>query len=154
MNRHSISWACCLFGSLAVLALTGDRPQSTCGTTCLLPASSTLPPVPSPYTAQPEEVEANTATAGRKVFIDPDTGKIIPRPAQVPAVALAPEEQNALSTSSEGLREEPGTTRGGGVKVHLQGRFRSRVVATVGDNGQVATRCQTGSEAQGSASKP
>lgn len=147
MNRHFISWTFCVFGSVAVLALAGDRLQSTCATNCLRPGSSTLP------TTQPERIETTAATAGRKVFIDPNTGKIIPRPPQVPAVALTPEDQNALSTSSQGLREEAGTTRGGGVKVHLQGRFRSTVVATVADNGQITTRCQTGSE-EGSTSNP
>ena len=149
MNRRFISWTFCVFGSVAALALTGDRPQGSCGTNCRQPINSTLLDSPSAQTTQPDAV-----IAGRKVFIDPDTGKIIPRPPQAPAVALTPEEQNALSTSSEGLREEPGTSRGGGMKVDLQGRFRSRVIATVADDGQVSTRCQTGSEAHGSTSNP
>ena len=96
----------------------------------------------SAVNAQPE------ASADRKAFIDPITGRIVPPPVQKPALPMSPQAENAQSTSAEGLQEIPGTTRGGGIKVNLQGRFRSSVVATVGADGKVATRCQMPHEGQ------
>lgn len=92
--------------------------------------------------------DAPVANAGRKVFVDPITGKTVPPPPQAPGVVLPLPADHALSTSGEGLREVPVTTRGGGVKVHLQGRFRSTVKATVGSDGKLTTRCVTEPEAE------
>ena len=94
----------------------------------------------------PNEREGSSIAArGRRVVIDPVTGKLVPT--RLPGAAIAaPELNNPLSTSGEGLREVPGRTRGGGVKLHLQGRFRSTITATTSSEGHVTTRCRTESD--------
>jgi hypothetical protein len=94
------------------------------------------------------------ASAGRKVFVDPITGEIVPQPGQRPAMPLPPQAENAQSTSGDGLRETPGTTRGGGVKINLQGRFRSSAVAAVGPDGKLTTRCVAQPDSQSSEPMP
>jgi hypothetical protein len=72
------------------------------------------------------------------IYIDPQTGAIrnTPTPGTVP-VQLTPQLQNALSTSHQGLTESPNPVPGGGVKVDLQGRFQSPLVATIDANGKL-----------------
>jgi hypothetical protein len=73
-----------------------------------------------------------------RIYLDPQTGAILqePAPGALP-LALTPQEQNALSTSHQGLTETPGPVPGGGVKVDLQGRFQSPVFGTVDADGNV-----------------
>ncbi|WP_457797492.1 hypothetical protein [Methylocystis sp. S23] len=73
-----------------------------------------------------------------KGYVDPATGKVsgVP-PAGVTPPALSEAEKNAVSTSSEGLREVRNTGPGGGYKVDLQGRFRSPLVGEMEASGQV-----------------
>jgi hypothetical protein len=66
---------------------------------------------------------------GMRAYVDPATGKLTDRPP--PGAAALP----AASHSGVGLAETPAP--GGGVMVHLQGRFQSPLVATVGPDGQV-----------------
>lgn len=77
----------------------------------------------------------------QRVFVDPATGKIIPRP--VPSdqssavtgpgpIVTVPSE---LSTSSRGLRVVPNPKTGGGVMVDLQGRFQQRTTVTLDAEG-------------------
>jgi hypothetical protein len=93
-----------------------------------------------------------TGTAGRKIFVDPVTGKLVPPPAQTGPVL--PQKEDPLSTSGEGLRETQGKTRHGGIKVDLQGRFRSTVTATVDADGKLKTQCLTEPEPQSSETRP
>jgi len=81
-----------------------------------------------------------TAASGMVIYVDPQTGDLLkePAPGSVP-IQLTPQLQNALSTSHQGLVEVPGSTAGGGVKVDLQGRFRSPMISTVGGDGKVGT---------------
>ena len=74
--------------------------------------------------------------AGMIIYIDPQTGAILnePAPGTVP-LQLTPKLQNALSTSHQGLVETPAA--GGGVKIDLQGRFQSPLVATIDANGNL-----------------
>ncbi|MBE0543314.1 MAG: hypothetical protein IH623_18365 [Verrucomicrobia bacterium] len=113
--------------SAAAEASSADKENPT---TSLAPAS-TMPAV--------------EGTSGRRVYIDPATGRpgSIP-PTIPPGLSRLPEVANALSTSSEGLREVPVAAPGGGVMVDLQGRFRSLVTATVGADGSVGLRCGPG----------
>ena len=78
------------------------------------------------------------STSGVTIHIDPQTGTILkgPAPGAVP-LQLSPAVQNALSTSHQGLAEVPSPFHGGGVKVDLQGRFRSPSLATIDSNGNV-----------------
>jgi len=92
------------------------------------------PPAETPH-AVPE------TAPGMTIYIDPQTGAILrqPAPGTVP-LQLTPQLQNALSTSHQGLLETPGPVSGGGVKVDLQGRFRSPLFVTIDANGKVKMR--------------
>ena len=128
MNRHLVSWGICIGMCAATMALAGDRAHRRTSAT--------------PVTAQHYEVPY--AIAGRNAFVDPKDGRIVPRPIQ-PQAPLPAQAQNALGTSGEGLRELPGKTRSGGMKVHLQGRFRSTVSVYADSDGRLTTHCQTDS---------
>ncbi|MCW5550839.1 MAG: hypothetical protein KIS67_01605 [Verrucomicrobiae bacterium] len=92
------------------------------------------------------------ASAGRRVYMDPATGRPSSGPPPIPpGLARFPEVANALSTSSEGLRELPVPIPGGGVMVDLQGRFRSLVTATVNADGTVGLNCGRGMDGCGEA---
>ena len=82
--------------------------------------------------------DGQPAASGMVIYIDPQTGAILKEsaPGTVP-LQLTPELQNALSTSDQGLVESPISVHGGGVKVDLQGRFRSPLFATTDANGKV-----------------
>jgi hypothetical protein len=125
MNRRLISWGVRIGMCAAVMALAGDDPSRKNSANSV--HSVTCSSQREPYTP-----------SGRNVFVDPKDGRIIPRPNHAPLQA-----QNDLGTSGEGLREAPGKTKGGGIKVHLQGRFRSTVSASMDSSGRLTTRCQT-----------
>ena len=100
-------------------------------------------PVPSGQTPAGSGVNAPqpptaASEGGMKIYIDPRTGALLkePAPGSVP-LQLSPREQNALSTSHEGLVEVPSTVPGGGVALDLQGRFQSPLIGTVDENGKV-----------------
>lgn len=94
-------------------------------------AGTSVPPAAKPEAA-PE------GAAGLRVYVDPQTGAIRrePAPGTVP-LPLSPQEQRAFSTSHEGLVEVPNPGPGGGVKVDLQGRFRSPLIGTIDANGKL-----------------
>ena len=79
--------------------------------------------------------------AGLRAGGDP-TGAVAP---------LAPEAagalREALSTSSEGLREVPIPTGAGGVMVNLEGRFHSIMKIETGADGGLSSRCLPASAA-------
>jgi hypothetical protein len=76
--------------------------------------------------------------AGMKVYTDPQTGAIIPEPAPGSEnLVLPPQLQESFSTSSEGLVQVPSPEPGGGVKLDLQGRFQSPLIATFGADGKL-----------------
>lgn len=68
--------------------------------------------------------EKTIIAEGMTVHIDPKTGKIVPPPEGAAPLPPSPAEKNSTSTSSEGLKEEPGAH--GGAKVDLKGRFQNR----------------------------
>jgi hypothetical protein len=88
-------------------------------------------------TAGAGEVGAPTPASGpsMRAYVDPATGKLLKKP---PPGARVPPATAESSRSSQGLVEEP--VPGGGVKVDLQGRFRSPLVATVRPDGSVGVR--------------
>jgi hypothetical protein len=55
-------------------------------------------------------------------------------------LVLSPAEQNAFSTSHQGLVEVPSPVSGGGVIVNLQGRFQQPLSATIDDAGRLTIR--------------
>jgi len=106
------------------------------------PAYSTEPPMSSAAVVSPSPsheplVVGQGASDGMTIYIDPQTGAILkqPIPGSVP-LAVTPRIQKAYSTSHQGLVEVPSATPGAGVKVDLDGRFRSLLFATTDDNGK------------------
>lgn len=72
-------------------------------------------------------------------YVDPVTGRFVPTPPAGTVLPLSKELRDAMSTSHEGLTEEP--LPGGGFKLDLRGRFQSATVATVGADGTVTWQC-------------
>lgn len=98
----------------------------------------------TPSTPPAERVDSSaqsTAQAGMRVYVDPATGRRLSNPtAEQRANAAAFDRENpAFSTSSEGLREEP--LPGGGVLVHLDGRFQSAVTVRRQADGSLVQTC-------------
>ncbi len=95
--------------------------------------------VPSSTATAAEPVETTPGTpegaAAMRVYSDPQTGKF-EVPTGGPSVEEIESLGRAFSTSSQGLVETPSPVQGGGVKIDLQGRFRSPLVATQGANGK------------------
>jgi hypothetical protein len=103
----------------------------------LLPAggASAIEPDESPTQSSPTTLSP-VATGGLVAVIDPATGTVTEDPELIERLLADPAIQNALSTSSEGLVEEV-LPLGGGVRVDLQGRFQSVVVALREPSGRV-----------------
>ena len=119
--------AACVLTALPAFAEQGPTPASEDA------RAMRVPPPPA------EKSAVNPAAAsGMIVHIDPRTGAIIktPAPAAVP-LQLSPQMLNALSTSHQGLVQERSSLPAGGVKVDLQGRFHSPLVATIDSNGKM-----------------
>lgn len=80
--------------------------------------------------------DATPEQGGMKVYVDPQTGNIVPAPAPGASTLVIPsDQQNALSTSSQGLAERPSDAAGGGVLLDLQGRFQSPMIGTTDNAG-------------------
>ena len=95
------------------------------------------------------EAGASMSTqSGYVVHFDPATGKIVEPSIDSAPVEFPADWRNALSTSAEGLVEEPSPVKGGGVMVDLGGRFRSAMVAVVDEDGKVTAPCVSEPEAQ------
>jgi hypothetical protein len=109
------------FGAMALQpALAGDAPS---------PGVSAAPPAATTPAPQGE--------GGMTVYVDPKTGQILSEPAPgTQPLTLSPQERNSLSTSHQGLREEPNSVPGGGYKLNLQGRFQNTMFGTVGADGK------------------
>jgi len=88
--------------------------------------------------------------AGRQIHLDPVTGEIAATSlgARSAAQQLVLDQGGDLSSSAAGLVQVALTGVAGGVKVDLQGRFRSQVVATIGNQGELSVRCVPGVEAR------
>jgi hypothetical protein len=126
-----------LFGFAAGLVAAAQPAFSEEGA----PASSgQMEPGSGTGVSQGAEASAGTpeGAAGLTVHIDPQTGKIMrERAPNTEPLQLSPREQNASSTSHAGLVQTPNSLPGGGVKLDLQGRFQSPLVATTDANGKI-----------------
>lgn len=93
--------------------------------------------------AQQVERARLAGSASSQVYLDPVTGKIGPPPQEAKSLPrlLSPEEENARSSSSEGLVETPVLGPAGGVKIDLQGRFRSEAVASIDTQSNLSIQC-------------
>ena len=82
---------------------------------------------------------------GLVLNIDPVTGAIIDQPAPgATKLALPAELASHMSTSDDGLIEQPNPSGGKGSYVNLQGRYQNAIVATVDANGKLSTPCAQG----------
>jgi hypothetical protein len=129
--------------------LTGLLGVAACFATPGPPASAEEDP---PVSSTPKQTGSDTngsqppadkpavpaGASGMTVHIDPQTGRILrePAPGTVP-LQLTPQQQNALSTSHQGLVEVPASEPGGGTKIDLQGRFQSPLAVTIDANGKL-----------------
>jgi hypothetical protein len=114
-----------------------------CG--AVLAAAVWLVPTPTGDVTPAAVVSTDAAAhAGYRAFIDPATGGLTAHPTSIGAVGLDKDVANALSTSSEGLREEPSPVPGGGVMVDLRGRFRNATIATIDETGALRVPCVSG----------
>ena len=77
-----------------------------------------------------QALAGDASGAGMRAYVDPETGKLTDQP---PPEQSPQEMPAAQSTSSAGLVETHAP--GGGEMIHLQGRFQSPLVATVGADG-------------------
>lgn len=120
------------FAVTAQPAFPEEGPRVSSGQTQTGSGTSLAQPSAEKPAAVPE------AAPGLRIHIDPKTGAILrePAPGTVPLL-LTPQEQNALSTSHEGLVQVPSQVPGGGVKLDLQGRFQSPLIGTIGADGKV-----------------
>ena len=96
-------------------------------------------------TVSPMDRESDAQSAGFVVHIDPATGRVVEPSQHTVAVTIDEQRSDRLSTSSEGLVEQPSPVPGGGTMVDLQGRFRNTFVAAVDDSGRVSATCISGS---------
>jgi hypothetical protein len=111
----------------------------------------------SPPSTEDTRVPASTATAdapaettpgtpegaaAMRIYRDPQTGGKGAPPIGAPSAEELESLESAFSTSSQGLVETPSPVQGGGVKVDLQGRFRSPLVATQGADGKCSIQHQ------------
>ena len=119
------------FGVAAQPAFSGEGQPAPSGETLTGPGTSNTPQPAGKPGAVP-------AGAPMVIYVDPQTGALLkePAPGSVP-LQLTPQLRNAFSTSHQGLVETPISTPGGGVKVDLQGRFRSPLIATTDASGKV-----------------
>ena len=86
-----------------------------------------------------EKPAAPAAEAAMKVFVDPATGQIV-SPKSDPGAAKA--ASAAMSAErAQPLRVEKVTTKAGGKKVNLQGRFMMEMTATASPDGKVSQSC-------------
>lgn len=100
----------------------------------------------------PEKPAALAAESAMKIFVDPATGQVVsPKsdPGSARGVSAAAAAENA-----QPLRVEQVTTKAGGKKVNLQGRFMMEMAATAGPDGKVAHTCDSTHEADPKAAVP
>lgn len=112
-------------------------------------SQGTSPALDTSQAASAEPPSAHTSpapdrAAGMRVYKDPRTGEITGTP---PPASPPPPVEQSFHRSHEGLVAVPNTAvPGGGVKVDLQGRFRSHFIATKDAEGNVSVHCVPESE--------
>lgn len=79
--------------------------------------------------------------AAMRMYRDPETGAIGARPPGVVSDQAATQSERAVASPAEGLTREAVAAPAGGVKINLQGRFRSAVTRHVGTTHPGADEC-------------
>ncbi len=83
---------------------------------------------------------APASEAGMKIHVDPATGQVV-APKSDPAAARKATAA-APAESFPPAKVEKVTTKAGGIKVALHGRFMMETTATVGPDGKVVQACE------------
>jgi len=76
-----------------------------------------------------------------KVYIDPETGEFLDSPPEKIPAEIQRADEEAISTSHEGLEIREVDKPGGGVMMDLKGRFRQQQTATKDADGNITIRC-------------
>lgn len=79
----------------------------------------------------------------QQAYIDPDSGELVASPEGDVRAVEASTVPSTLSTSVEGLEEEPSPVPGGGMMIDLKGRFSKPLSATVEDSDKPKIEHQT-----------
>ncbi len=77
--------------------------------------------------------------AAMKIYVDPATGQIVPKPIPTDAKALAAATPQAPLPA---LKVEKGTTKAGGRRVRLDDRFMMEMTATTTPDGKISYSCK------------
>jgi hypothetical protein len=111
----------------------------------ILPAFALLGTIHDTQTpANANAVVATPSAQGLVLNIDPNTGVIIDHAAPGAAKLAVPASlASRMSTSDEGLLEQPNPSGHKGVYVNLQGRYENAMVGTAAD-GKLVTPCAQG----------
>ncbi len=99
-----------------------------------------------------EKPAAPAAEAAMKIHVDPATGQVV-SPKSDPAGATGV-SATATAEGAQPLRVEKVTTKAGGKKVNLQGRFMMEMAVTTSPDGKVAQTCDSTHEADSMAAAP
>lgn len=124
-----------------VLPSRAAQPVPAHASVAALPANNST----NVATNQIQATQQSAALTSPVIYLDPTTGKIVPAPGQLNLrdMPMTPELKNAFSTSSEGLKVEPGTTPAGGFKVDLKGRFNQVTVVALDGHGNLKSTTRT-----------
>ncbi len=104
--------------------MEGRSPVSATGDPSADQAPSAEPRAAANQTADSDATEAQRA------YVDPDSGELIPRPADATQDETSALRTAPLSTPTNTLDERPSPVPGGGVVIDLPGRFLSPMSAT------------------------
>jgi hypothetical protein len=91
-----------------------------------------------------EKPAAPATEAAMKIHADPVTGQVVSPKSNPDAAGSV--SATATTESAQPLRVEKVTTKAGGKKVNLQGRFMMEMAATAGPDGKVAQSCNSTQE--------
>ena len=95
----------------------------------------------SPETIEKEPSSPPAESSGMKVYIDPETGEFLDSPPEKLPAEIQRADEEAISTSHEGLEEIKVDKPGGGVMIDLKGRFQHYQNATTDADGNITIRC-------------
>lgn len=95
----------------------------------------------SPENIEKGPISPPAGSSGMKVYRDPETGEFLDSPPERLPAEIKRAEEQAISTSHEGLEQRKVDKPGGGVMMDLKGRFRHYQTATKDADGNITIRC-------------
>lgn len=104
-------------------------------------ATETATDESSPENIEKESTSPPAGTSGMKVYKDPETGEFLDSPPETLPAEIQRTDEDAISTSHEGLEIIEVDKPGGGFIINLKGRFRQHQTATKDADGNVTIRC-------------